>query len=259
MIPRILHFVWLSGDSYPSEIQSCIDSWHKWMPDWKFELWNMSRVKDINSPWLKEAIAEQKWAFATDFIRLFAVVNYGGVYLDSDCRVYRSFDSLLDQPSFIGKEWMIHDEGFTTEQHLTSHCFGAVSNHPFFQRCLDYYKNRHFIVSVDKTLPDSLRFDMKIMPKIQSELARQIGYNPSPYSGEQYLPDGLHIYPSDYFNPCGRNKLTYCEHLCWGSWRSCARTKVDKVTISYSVRYHIDEWLRKLMDRWGYVLFKKLQ
>lgn len=258
MIPRILHYIWLSGDSYPAEIQSCIDSWRKWMPDWQFMLWDMDRIKDMDIPWLNETIAERKWAFASDFIRVYAVVNYGGVYLDSDCRVYRSFNFLLNQPSFIGKEWMIHNVGFSTEQHLTSHCFGAVSGHPFFQRCLDYYMNRHFILSNDSSLPDNLRLDMKIMPEIQSELAKQIGYNPSPYSGEQLLSDGLHVYPSDYFNPCGKNDLTYCEHLCLGSWRNRKRAEIGKVTLAYRVRYHIDEWLRRLMDKCGYVLFKKL-
>lgn len=29
MIPKIIHFCWLSNDPYPKEIRQCMDSWKK--------------------------------------------------------------------------------------------------------------------------------------------------------------------------------------------------------------------------------------
>ena len=55
MIPKIIHLCWLSGDKFPSDIQTCIDTWHEKLPDYEIILWDRKRF-DINStPWVKEA------------------------------------------------------------------------------------------------------------------------------------------------------------------------------------------------------------
>ncbi len=84
MIPKIIHYCWLSSEPYPEKIQNCIDSWKKILPDYEIKLWNMNNF-DINSiDFVKEACSVKKWAFASDYIRLYALYNYGGIYLDSD-------------------------------------------------------------------------------------------------------------------------------------------------------------------------------
>lgn len=104
MIPKIIHLCWLSGDKFPSDIQTCIDTWHEKLPDYEIILWDRKRF-DINStPWVKEACEAKKYAFAADYIRLYALYNYGGIYLDSDVIVYKSFNNLLHLPYFIGED-----------------------------------------------------------------------------------------------------------------------------------------------------------
>lgn len=257
MIPKIIHYTWFSEDPFPATVEKCIASWHQHMPDWEYMLWDAERIKDIDSVWLKECLQEHKWAFAADYIRVYAVARYGGIYLDTDCHVLRSFDDLLSNKAFIGKEWMIHDEDLYTAQYLTSHCFGAEAGHPFILHCLDYYTQRHFITSTDASLPDILRLDMRLMPKVQCELARTFGYDPNPCSDEQLLQDGLKVYPSFAFNPCRDFSRSYCVHLCLGSWRPYRQKKSEKITLGYRIRYHLDDWLMRLMDRCGYVIFKK--
>ena len=104
MIPKIIHFTWFSGDPYPQLIQDCIDSWHKVMPDYEYVLWDYNKIKDIDSIWLKECLAQKKWAFAADFVRLYALFYYGGIYLDTDVDVYKPLDKFLEQRAFIGRE-----------------------------------------------------------------------------------------------------------------------------------------------------------
>ena len=102
MIPKIIHFCWLSDDPYPQEIQRCLDSWKEILPDYEIWKWDRKRF-DINSvPWTKEAFESKKYAFAADYIRLYALYNYGGIYLDSDVLMYKSFNPLLNLPYFIG-------------------------------------------------------------------------------------------------------------------------------------------------------------
>ena len=36
MIPKIIHYCWLSGDPFPDLINKCIDSWHNILSDYEF-------------------------------------------------------------------------------------------------------------------------------------------------------------------------------------------------------------------------------
>ena len=136
MIPKIIHLCWLSGDPYPSKIVKCIKSWEKYLPDYEVILWDTKRF-DINSSlWVKQAFEKKKFAFAADYIRFYALYHMGGIYLDSDVEVIKSFDDLLDLPYFIGAE---------KSQMPEAAIMGAEKGCDWIEQCLDYYKNRPFI------------------------------------------------------------------------------------------------------------------
>ena len=81
MIPKIIHYCWLSNNPIPSKLQEYMESWKKQLPDYEFILWNFERF-DINSSiWVKQAFEAKKYAFAADYIRLFAVYHYGGIWI----------------------------------------------------------------------------------------------------------------------------------------------------------------------------------
>lgn len=40
MIPKIIHFIWFGRGEYNARIKDCIDSWHRYLPDYEFKLWN---------------------------------------------------------------------------------------------------------------------------------------------------------------------------------------------------------------------------
>ena len=201
MIPKKIHYTWFSGDPFPELIQRCIRSWHQYMPDFEFILWDDKRIENIDSLWLKQCIEKKKWAFAADFVRLYAVYTEGGIYLDTDCMVYQSLEPLLDNKSFIGKENSIHVEGRRTEMYMTSHCFGAEKGDWFVGRVLSNYTNRPVVMSGDVTLPMRLKYNTEYQPFIHSEIAKQIGYNPFPSTYTvQHLQHGVIVYPSNYFD-----------------------------------------------------------
>ena len=104
MIPKVIHYCWLSGDPIPEKLQRCMDSWKKFLPDYEFVLWDLERFDIKTSQWVKEAFEARKYAFAADYIRLYAVYNYGGVYMDMDVEVVRPFDDLLASPYILGLE-----------------------------------------------------------------------------------------------------------------------------------------------------------
>ena len=136
MIPKIIHLCWLSGEPYPPEIQECLNTWKTHLPDYEIWLWDTKRF-DINSTlWTKQAFEAKKYAFAADYIRLYALYNYGGIYLDSDVLVYKSFDELLSLPYFIG-----HDQigGFEAA------IIGAEKECKWIEDVLEHYNGRSFI------------------------------------------------------------------------------------------------------------------
>ncbi|MEO6532845.1 MAG: glycosyltransferase, partial [Pseudolysinimonas sp.] len=105
MIPKKIHYCWLSGDPKPPEIQECIDSWQKVMPDYELICWDMDRFDVDSVPFVREAVSVRKWAFAADYIRLFAVQSEGGIYLDSDVLVKQRFDDYLAYDFFSSVEY----------------------------------------------------------------------------------------------------------------------------------------------------------
>ena len=104
MIPKIIHYSWISGDPYPEKIQRCIDSWKEKLPDYQFINWNRDTFDFNSCRWLKEAYEDQNYAYCSDYLRIYAVYNYGGIWLDTDVEVLRSFNDLLDLPYFFGVE-----------------------------------------------------------------------------------------------------------------------------------------------------------
>ena len=88
MIPKIIHFVWFNGEDFPPLIQSCMASWRKHCPDYQLRHWTMADARAIDNVFLQEALDHQKWAFAADFMRFYAVYHEGGIYLDTDVELY---------------------------------------------------------------------------------------------------------------------------------------------------------------------------
>ncbi|MBE8719325.1 glycosyltransferase family 32 protein [Sphingobacterium pedocola] len=221
MIPKIIHYSWFSEEPIPSHIQELMMTWKKLMPDYEYVLWDGKKLADINNTFANEAVSVRKWAFASDFLRLYAVYHYGGIWFDTDIQVFKSFDSVLDNRVFIANE--AGAKGYGKKYHwLTAHCFGAEKGHPFIKDCLDFYTERHFIRTTSKKFPPNFQFDLTICPEIMATVADNYGYDNYGFrDDEQLLKEGIHVYPSDYFDsPQYKSmKRVYSIHREAGSWR----------------------------------------
>lgn len=160
MIPKIIHYCWLSGDPYPNDIQKYMATWKEKLPDYEFILWDTNKFDLSTSAWCQQAFDAKKYAFAADYIRLYAVYHHGGIYLDCDIEVLRSFNDTLDNEIMMAYEQ-------TNDFIIEAGCFGAIKNHPFVKHCLDYYAEREFF---DKKTNG---YDTKILPLIMQELMNE--------------------------------------------------------------------------------------
>ena len=217
MIPKIIHLCWMSGDPFPSDIQKCIDSWKRILPDYEIWLWDTKRFDLSTSVWVTEAYDKKKYAFCADYIRMYALFNYGGVYLDSDVEVLRSFNDLLTLPYFIGYE---------SKQYFEAAIIGAEKGNPFIGDVLAYYKDRHFV-------KENGSLDIQIMPEVMmnvtnSKWKRVLINEISDFIND---PTIINVFPYDWFSPIDStgkryvlrvSKNTYCIHhfaSAWVDWR----------------------------------------
>lgn len=257
MIPKIIHYTWFSGDEMPQVVKDCMESWKRVLPEYELRLWDMNAIKDIDSVFLKEALAVKKWAYAADYVRLYALYHEGGIYLDTDVMVYKAFDDLLINKVFIGKEDALQILPMECRwgQYLSSHCMGAEPRSEFIKDCMRYFESRHFVISTDEHLPIRLRYNFVLLPYVQAAVARGYGYDWSVNNQKiQYCMDGLVIYPSDYF--CGFEFLscTYCQHLALGSWREGYITSTEISSVSYKIKKRIKRYLKNLLLKHSYTI-----
>lgn len=255
MIPKKIHYTWFSNDPFPTYIKKCMQSWKEYLPEYEFILWDYKAVRNIENVFFKEALEEKKWAFAADYVRLYAVYTQGGIYLDTDVMLHQNFDKLLIHSAFIGRENSFHKVGAAYCRFLTSHCFGAVARHKFIKTCLDYYDKRHFVLSDNKNLPSELRLDQKLLPFIQAVLAVPLGYDWNYRKNNKTEHSDLVIYPSPYFDASLVTGETVCQHLAAGSWRG-DKIKQEKITFLYKIEWRIIDLLDKILRRFSYMIIK---
>lgn len=257
MLPKIIHYTWFSGDPFPDSIKKCMDSWREHLDGYEWHLWDMKSIESIDSVFLKEAIAARKWAYAADYVRLYALYNYGGIYLDTDVLLNTNFDSFLNDRMFIGKETYVHFTGSHSAQYLTSHCMGSEKKNPFIKKCLEYFEDRHFVLSNNPNLPANLRYNFVLLPYIQAEIARTIGYDWKPLSQTiQKIDDGVVIYPSQYFDAVKKTSESVCHHMALGSWREEKPQQEFSYTLKDKLRWRIIYIFQWVMKKFGYTTMK---
>ena len=103
-IPRIIHYCWFGGKPLPSLAKKCLKSWKKYLPDYKVICWDENSFDVYAHPFTKEAFESKKWAFITDYVRLYVLNEVGGVYMDSDVEVIKPIDEFLINSAFSSFE-----------------------------------------------------------------------------------------------------------------------------------------------------------
>ena len=220
-IPKIIHYCWFGENPKSKLIKKCIKSWKKYCPDYEIIEWNESNF-DINiNDYVKEAYQEKKWAFVTDYARLWVIYNYGGIYLDTDVELIRSLDGLLNDKSFFGSE---------DNQHIaTGLGFGAEKENFIVKKMMDDYKDIHFI-------QDDGTFDLLPCPQRNTISVKELFKN-EVFDHVTQCVYGI-VYPKEYFSPLdfhtremNKTKNTYSIHWFAKSWmdkKSIIRSKLTQ-------------------------------
>lgn len=103
-IPKIIHYCWFGKGKKSKLIEKCMKTWKKYMPDYEIMEWNEENF-DINcNQYVKQAYENRKYAFVSDYARLYALYNYGGIYFDTDIEVVKNIDKYIKNRDVYGFE-----------------------------------------------------------------------------------------------------------------------------------------------------------
>ena len=135
-IPKVIHYFWFGKKEIPKNLKNYIESWKRCCPDYQIIQWDESNY-DVNKiPYISDAYENRAWGFVSDYARLDILYEYGGIYLDTDVEVLKSFDPLLNDDAFFGMGG--------NDQINTGSGFGAIPKHLFIKKLRDYYKEKSF-------------------------------------------------------------------------------------------------------------------
>lgn len=220
-IPKIIHYCWFGSNSKTELVRRCINSWKKYCAEYQFIEWNENNF-DINSNvYVKESYEAKRYAFVTDYVRLYALYTYGGIYLDTDVEVVKNFDSFLQYEAF---------SGFESVDRVGTAIMACKQGFPLFRELKHYYNGRHFLnTEGEPDLTTNVQTITDFLIKkglIKNNQFQKIS--------------GFSIFPSEFFYPkdfeSGKLTITentYTIHHYDGSWK----TEEEKKLISEYKKY----------------------
>lgn len=221
-IPKIIHYCWFGGKPKPKLAEKCIRSWKKYCPDYEIIEWNENNFDIASAPlYVRQAYEAGRWAFVTDYVRLKAMLEMGGIYMDTDVEVIKPLDPYLKHKGFAGYE---------SPQQVQTGLMACEKDFPLFQEFMNYYHTASFL-NEDGTQNTTTNV------KVLTELCARYGLR---RDGTLQTVADFTVYPTDYFCPVDfdteklhKTKNTVVIHWFAASWH----TEVER-------RYFEEEKLR---------------
>ena len=217
-IPKIIHYCWFGRGKKTKLIRKCMKTWKKYFPEYDIVEWNEENF-DINSnEYVREAYNNKKYAFVSDYARLYALYNFGGIYFDTDIEVIKNFDNIIKNMDIYA---------FEKEDVIMTGVMIARKESKIIKQFLKLYDNLKFLNDDGSLnlLPNTYRL---------TEILKENGLVCN--NKKQILKNSLaEIYPIEYFCAYDMDNSyfmptqnTYTIHHYDGSWTS-KKEKVLKI------------------------------
>ena len=216
MIPKIIHYCWFGRGPKPELALKCIESWKQFCPDYTLVEWNEDNFDISSNQYVKEAYEARKFAFVTDYVRLYAMYTQGGIYMDTDVMVLKNLEGYLHHQAF---------SGFESKTKVPTGIMASEKGQALIGEMLSHYDTARF-------LNEDGSFDMTTNVEVITALLLEKGLIPN---GEHQEIAGMAFYPQNVFCP-DHNKLndpgymadTATIHYFAGSWKSEKTRKREK-------------------------------
>ena len=221
----------------------CIESWHQYCPDYEMIEWNKENFDIDMNGYTRMCYAEKKYAYLSDYVRLWVVEKYGGIYFDTDVELVKKIDFLLKYSAFFG---------FENKKYISTGLgFGAERGCGLLYEMMEMYQTIPFI------LEDGSE-NKKTCPVINTEIFLKHGLEQK--DKQQILEGNIMILPSICMCPIDfetgyrrKSKKTISVHWFHASWMERAEREYHKK--------HRQALLEEKKNDWKYLpnrMIKKL-
>lgn len=190
-----------------------MQSWREVLPGYTLKEWNEANAP-LETPYARAAYARGLWSKLSNYVRLHALYEEGGVYFDTDVEVLKDFSPLLGEECFVGFQQEEEDADW-----VNNAVMGARRGHPFLQACTLLTEGAFAEAGVFQRSPSVMTAVLK-------------GWGLGAYGLQEV--GGVKVYPAEYFypfpwyskfSPDCVTESTYCVHHWEGSWLKSGRDK----------------------------------
>ena len=241
-IPKVIHYIWLGTRPLDQTSLKCMETWKKYLPDYEVKKWGDEECAEIiaGNKYATQALEAKKYAFVSDYIRVYVLYYYGGIYMDTDVQIFKNIDRFLSDDAF---------SCFENATMIPTALMASVKGNAWMKMLLDDYDNRLFI-------NENGNMDLTTNVEVITRLSKTMGFIPN--AQEQIFGPGVHMYTKDYFCPIdtyGNNDVftenTYAAHLYNGSWRSPLRQKLSRLKkkIGIDPNKYLPKHIMNLLDK----------
>ncbi|WP_052444796.1 glycosyltransferase family 32 protein [Flammeovirga sp. OC4] len=253
MIPKIIHYCWFGGNEMSPLNLRCIESWKRHLPEWEIKRWDESN-SPMNSDFVREAFKKKAWAHISDYVRVFALCQEGGVYFDTDMFLLKSFENLLEEDFFIGAIY---------SNHIGAGFVGSSKNHWVLRKLVKKYESMNFSYEVNTKFFDDI-FSEKgtvnykenvyvddrtliLKPEIFYNYPKNAGYTNLPF--DDYITENsiaLHLWETSWLEE------EFID-FWWGNYSKGFRKTLKRIqgnpfqSVFYykKILWHFIRWLKK--------------
>jgi mannosyltransferase OCH1-like enzyme len=227
MIPKTIHYCWFGQQTPSALMHRCMESWHRLMPDYRVKEWNAGNIR-LDCAYAKAVARGRLWSKLSNYVRLQALHEEGGIYLDTDVEIVRRFDPLLADRCCLGFQLPWHETDWVNNAAL-----GAEPGHPFLARCME----------VTRQLYDDERRICR-SPVVTTLVLKEMGlrhYGAQRLGGAQQHAE-VRLYPTAAFYPHSWSETyspqritaeTYAVHHWAGTWLKRRSPMVDRTLKSF--------------------------
>ena len=176
MIPKTIHYIWFGGKTKPSLVLETIESWKRVLPDYEITEWNESNFDITLHPWMEKMYRDGRFAFASDWARLYILQQHGAIYPDTDVEIKKPLDPFLKHGVF----W-----GFEYDCYLATCITGSRAGHPLLEDLLKEYDQTN-----ENLINNSIvtKYFLKRYPDFRLNNADQV------------IGDDVHLFGKEYFS-----------------------------------------------------------
>lgn len=183
-IPKKIHYVWVGSAPILKQDQKFIKGWQRLNPDFEIKRWTEKDIDLKRFPLVEKAIKEQRWALAADIIRMYAIYEEGGFYLDTDVELLKPLDDLLNYDGIASWE---------SEYWFTTSFFAAKKHSPWIKKVLRRYEHN---------LPKRITNDTFMRTVHSPSIYAEDIYGLKLDGKTRYYDNGkFAVFAPEYFNP----------------------------------------------------------